>query len=42
MLDGSGIDKTVIIFSADMSSSQHVDNKLKKDILILGKGPPQG
>ena len=24
-----------------MSSSAHVDNK-KKDILILGRGPPQG
>ena len=24
-----------------MSSSEHVDNK-KKDILILGDGPPQG
>ena len=25
-----------------MSSSVHVDNKKKKDILILGKGPTQG
>ena len=24
-----------------MSSSAHIDNK-KKDILVLGKGPPQG
>ena len=32
--------KNVIIFGADMSSSVHVDNKLK-DILILGEGPTQ-
>ena len=24
-----------------MSSSAHIDNK-KKDILVVGKGPPQG
>ena len=32
--------QNVIIFGADMSSSVHIDN-LKKDILILGKGPTQ-
>ena len=31
----------VLIFGADMSSSEHVDNKIK-DILILGEGPTQG
>ena len=36
--DGSGFGKNVIIFSADMSSSVHADNK-KKDILILSKDP---
>ena len=30
-----------VIFGVDMSSSVHVDNKVK-DILILGKGPTQG
>ena len=25
-----------------MSSSAHIDNKKKKDILVLGKGPTQG
>ena len=38
--DGS-FAQNVVIFGADMSSSQHVDNK-KKDILILGEGPTQG
>ena len=38
--DGS-MEKNVIIFGADMSSSVHIDNK-NKDILILGKGPAQG
>ena len=33
--------QNVIIFGVDKSSSAHVDNK-KKDILILGNGPPQG
>ena len=32
------MEKTVIIFGADMSSSVHIDNK-NKDILILGEGP---
>ena len=31
----------VIIFGADMSSSVHIDNK-NKDNLILGEGPTQG
>ena len=38
--DGS-MGKIVIMFGADMSSSVHIDNK-NKDVLILGKGPPQG
>ena len=34
--------KTVIFFfSAEMSSSVHIDNK-GEDILILGEGPTQG
>ena len=33
--------KNVIIFGADMSSSEHVDNK-GTDILIFGEGPTQG
>ena len=33
--------KSVIVFSADMSSSVHIDNK-NEDILILGQGPTQG
>ena len=36
-----GYGKSVIIFEADMSSSVHVDNKVK-DILILGEGPTLG
>ena len=35
------LEKNVIIFGVDMSSSSYIDNK-KKDILILGKGPTQG
>ena len=35
------MDKNVIIFGADTSSSVHIENK-KKDILILGKGATQG
>ena len=35
------MEKNVIIFGADMSSSVHVDNKAKK-ILILGEGATQG
>ena len=38
---GNEIDKNVIIFGVDMSSSTKIDNR-KKDILILGKGPTQG
>ena len=39
VLDGYGsMDKNIIIFGVDMTSSVHLDNK-KKDILILGKGP---
>ena len=37
---GTGLDRNVIIFGVDMSSTIHVDNK-KKDILNLGKGPTQ-
>ena len=33
--------KNMIIFGADMSSSEHIDNK-KKDILILGHGSTDG
>ena len=33
--------KNVITFSADMSSSVHIDNK-NKDVLILGEGQAQG
>lgn len=32
-----GLVKYVIIFDGDMSSSVHVDHKMK-DVLILGKG----
>ena len=35
------MEKNVIIFGVDMSSSVHVDNK-GKDISILGGGPTQG
>ena len=38
--DGS-MEKNVIIFGADMTSSVHIDNK-RKDILILGERPTQG
>ena len=38
---GDEVGRNVIIFEADMSSSQHIDNK-KKDILILGKSPREG
>ena len=37
----TGLDKNVIIFEVDMSSSTKIDNR-KKDILILGRGPTQG
>ena len=33
--------KHVIIFGADISSSEYIDNK-NKDILILGEEPKQG
>ena len=39
LTDGN-IDKNVIIFWVDMSSSVHIDNK-GKHILVLGKGPKQ-
>ena len=35
------VERNVIIFGVDMSSSPHLDNK-KKYILVLGKGPTQG
>ena len=38
---GTGLGRKVIIFGVDMSSSAKID-KSKKDILILGKGLPQG
>ena len=38
---GNEVGKNVIIFGVNMSSSSHIDNKLK-GILILGKGPTQG
>ena len=36
----STTDKNVIIFGVDMSSSTKIGN-MKRDILILGKGPTQ-
>ena len=38
---GSGFGQNVLFFGVNMSSSAHIDNK-KKDILVLGKGPPHG
>ena len=38
---GGGFGQNVLIFGVDMSSSVHIDN-MKKDILVLGKGPTQG
>ena len=38
---GIGLDRNVIIFGVDMSSSTKIDNR-KKDILILGKELTQG
>ena len=35
------VEKNVIIFRVDMSSSKKIDNR-ERDILILGKGPTQG
>ena len=40
-IPGSGFGQNVLIFGTDMSFSAHIDNK-KKDILVLGIGPPQG
>ena len=37
---GNGFGRNVIIFTVDMSSSVHIDNK-NKDILILGESPAQ-
>ena len=37
-----GTGRNIIIFRVDMSSSTKIDNKKKKDILILGKGPTLG
>ena len=36
-----GIGRNALIFGVDMSSSRKIDN-IKKDILILGKGPTKG
>ena len=33
--------KSVIIYEAEMGSSEHIDNK-NKDTLILGEGPAHG
>ena len=41
LLNGSEIGKSVITFGANMNSPLHIDNK-KKNILILGKGLPDG
>ena len=38
---GTGLGRNIIIFGVDMGSSTKIDN-IKKDTLILGKGPPQG
>ena len=37
---GGGFGQNVIIFGVDMSSSPHIDNKIK-DILVIGKDPTQ-
>ena len=37
---GTGLDRNVIIFGVDMTSSTKIDNR-KKDILILAKSPIQ-
>ena len=37
----SGFGQNVLILSADMSTSIHIDNK-KKDILVIGRGSTQG
>ena len=41
MLTDGSIDKNVILFEDDISSSVHIGNK-RKDILILGIGLTQG
>ena len=41
MSHGSGVNKNVIIFGVDISSSVHIAEK-KKDIVILGKSPTDG
>ena len=41
LFPGTGLDRNVIIFGVDMSSSTQIDSR-KKRILILGKGPTQG
>ena len=33
--------KNVVIFGVDDNSSVHIDNKKKKDILVLDSGPTQ-
>ena len=38
---GNETGKNVIIFGVDMSSSSKIDN-IKKDVLVLRKGPTQG
>ena len=38
---GGGTGRNVIIFGVDMTSFTKIDNR-KSDILIIGKGPPQG
>ena len=40
-LPNGSMDKNIIIFGVNMSSSVHIDNK-KKDNLILCKGPIKG
>ena len=40
-LEVVGFGSNVIVFGVDVSSSVHVDNKIK-DILILGRVPRQG
>ena len=39
---GGGFGKNVLIYGVDMSSYAHIDNYIKKDILVLEKGPTQG
>ena len=38
---GNRLGRNCIIFGVDMRSSVRVDNKKKKDVLILGEGPTQ-